>query len=681
MGFFKKARKSISKSKDNKLSNVVDQANNRNQAEEDSLPPSTITPRSIDTSIPASIPPTNATDTSLPQTTPRSLDATTPRSIKIEPITPRSNADSLLSSARTETTTSSNKNPTKIILPESKTVIPQITPKNKSQPNSKNASRSNSATKARALSKPVKDQRVKSASQSKPNKNDICASDIGLPNSATNLAKTAPALNKPQENAVQPSNIGLPGSTSNLTKTSEPAKATDPVKPETTKKSEFKKSETSKKPENPVKPLKPLKNQRRLSASKPKNIDKKSAEKLYIPPSKLLKHFDKSKASTVDSHTANQVKRLLKQNTQDLLGGLPHDVRRAFETLFDRIDVTDSGGITGEEIQQMIRRHTGKLLSLQQVKNVLTELDVKGTGDIEFDEFIFMLSQPSNYVRLLNKRELKGLVNKETQKILGQTQKDTSDESYVFFQALRNATKQDSMTALRTFYKNRLKKLNDHVIHDWSAGQRCIGLSDQEMLKRYETIQGELLRQRVNFCKDNSYKTSPYARPLEWGVMNLREAIIARRKLAQEIKEKKPDPRRVKMSEFVVTPKAVPLPRYVIKKRSPLKRTFNYDQLADIRDKVDNIAKTYYNELKHVAGENSTVVQKELAVDEIRSPTSQANFMHTFEAYCAPFVVSPWIPMPSPTLQASFSPLGRSKLGAARPNNIVVHGRRGYEYQ
>merc|ERR1712168_405491 len=138
----------------------------------------------------------------------------------------------------------------------------------------------------------------------------------------------------------------------------------------------------------------------------------------------------------------------------------------------------------------------------------------------------------------------------------------------VFFEALRNATKQDSMTALRTFYKNRLKKLNDHVIHDWSAGQRCIGLSDQEMLKRYETIQGELLRQRVNFCKDNSYKTSPYARPLEWGVMNLREAIVSRRLKAQELKTKKVEPRRVKMSEFVVTPKAVPLPRYSIEKRS-----------------------------------------------------------------------------------------------------------------
>jgi Ca2+-binding EF-hand superfamily protein len=415
--------------------------------------------------------------------------------------------------------------------------------------------------------------------------------------------------------------------------------------------------------------------------SKPKSTAKCVENEKYMPPSKLLKHLDPDakKKKPNNQVLSTQVNRLLKQNTQDLFGNLTSEVRKAFETLFDRIDVTDSGGITAKEIQQLIKKHTNKNLTLQQVQNVLRDLDVKGTGDIEFDEFIFMLSQPSNYVRLFDKRELKGLANKETQKFLEQNQKqDENDTTFVFFEALRNATKQDSMTALRTFYKNRLKKLNDHVIHDWSAGQRCIGLSDQEMLKRYETIQGELLRQRVNFCKDNSYKTSPYARPLEWGVMNLREAIIARRKLAQEINTVKPDPRRVKMSEFVVTPKAVPLPRYVIKKRSPLKRTFNYDQLASIRDKVDNIAKTYYNELKHVAGENSTVVQKELAVDEIKSRTSQANFMHTFEAYCAPFVVSPWIPMPNPTLQASYSPLGRSKLGAMRPVNTVIHGKRGF---
>jgi Ca2+-binding EF-hand superfamily protein len=413
----------------------------------------------------------------------------------------------------------------------------------------------------------------------------------------------------------------------------------------------------------------------------------RSSSTIYIPPSKLLKHLDpdeKSKAKEKNAKNSakkqvlsTQVNRLLKQNTQDLFASLTHEVKRAFETLFDRIDVTDSGGITAKEIQALIKKHTNKNLTLQQVQNVLKDLDVKGTGDIEFDEFIFMLSQPSNYVRLLDKSDLKAISTKETQKFLEMNQKpDENDTTYVFFEALRNATKQDSMTALRTFYKNRLKKLNDHVIHDWSAGQRCIGLSDQEMLKRYETIQGELLRQRVNFCKDNSYKTSPYARPLEWGVMNLREAISARRKLACEIKPPKPELRRADLRAELR--KSVPLPRYVTKKRSPLKRTFDYDQLSYIRTKVDNIARNYYNEARSMADENSMVVQKELAVEEIRSPKSRTGFMHTFEAYCTPFVVSPWIPMPSPTLLTSYSPLGRSKFGALRARNTVIHGRRGY---
>ena len=52
---------------------------------------------------------------------------------------------------------------------------------------------------------------------------------------------------------------------------------------------------------------------------------------------------------------------------------------------------------TNHSVQHLIKKHTNKNLTLQQVKNVLRDLDVKGTGDIEFDEFIFMLSQPSNY--------------------------------------------------------------------------------------------------------------------------------------------------------------------------------------------------------------------------------------------------------------------------------------------
>lgn len=369
----------------------------------------------------------------------------------------------------------------------------------------------------------------------------------------------------------------------------------------------------------------------------------------------------------------HDIKKLLKAKTEDIIRGQPTEVKRCFEALYDQIDVSDSGGITKEEIQSLIKKETNITLSLNQVQDVLLDLDLKGTGDIEFDEFIYTLSHPENYVRLLSNDDIKVLSRQPTRlthNILQAYAKQSStlcDATSIFFRALKSACQQDSFNALRNYYRNRLRKLNDHVIHDWSAGQRCIGLSDQKMLKRYETIQGELLRQRVNFCKDNSYRSSPYARPLEWGLLTLRQAIKERYNKVHDLKHKHTPPeRRVKLSDFDVTPKVVPLPKYCIKKRSPLKRTFNYDQLADIRVKVDDIANVYYSELKNVARESSRIIKRDLAVDEIKQASSRQNFNWTFKAYCAPFVVSPWIPMPSPTLQASFTPLGKSKLSSVK---------------
>ena len=439
----------------------------------------------------------------------------------------------------------------------------------------------------------------------------------------------------------------------------------------------------------------------------------------YVPPSHLVKHKTKNsstaekiglpasgatnqnggtnsqniaqRASKAPSHgtsyqnhtgmSTKTMNKFLKRNTQELMSSLSPEVRQAFETLYDRLDMSDSGGIDQKEVQELIKEYANVEMTMEEVQNVLENLDMKGTGDIEFDEFIFMLSQPENYIRLLDEDDVKKLVQEthdlnQKQRLMelagydhhtGVIKKhDREDPTNIFFRALREACEKDSMTALRTFYRNRLRKLNDHVIHDWSAGQRCIGLSDQEMLKRYETIQGELLRQRVNFCKDNSYRSSPYARPLEWGLLTLREGIEERRrKLNQEITKVQTE-RRAKISEFVCTPKAVPLPKYSIHKRHPLKKTFNYDQLADIRVKIDTIADSYYGDLKDIARENSKIIKKELAVEDIKAERSRQNFNCTFKAYCAPFVVSPWIPMPSPTLQASLAPLGKSKLAQTR---------------
>merc|ERR1712168_1301353 len=343
-----------------------------------------------------------------------------------------------------------------------------------------------------------------------------------------------------------------------------------PIKPrqsEPAKIEQVKKANSVGKQTNPVPTINPVQPAAEVN-------DNYSGAPVYVPPAKIQKpqaeRISRVPGSKLQASTV--INNLLKHNTQKLMGELTPEVQRAFETLFDRLDMTDSGGITAKEIQNLIKKNTDKTLTVKQVQEVLAELDVRGTGDIEFDEFIFMLSQPGNYIRLLDKKDIKDLESTTGKTFSKPPPVNKGDPTEVFFEALRNATRQASMTALRVFYRNRLKKLNDHVIHDWSAGQRCIGLSDGEMLKRYETIQGELLRQRVNFCRDNSYKQSPYARPLEWGVVNLRQAIENRKfKMGEAHQEAKVPERRVKMSEFVVTPKAVPLPKYAIKRRSPLK--------------------------------------------------------------------------------------------------------------
>ena len=409
----------------------------------------------------------------------------------------------------------------------------------------------------------------------------------------------------------------------------------------------------------------------------------------YVTPLHLRKKKDagQQQQSLAKTKQNKEINNLLKKNTQELMSSLTPEVKKAFETLYQKLDINESGGINAKEIQNLISKNTQKELTMKEIQSVLTELDLKGTGDIEFDEFIYMLSQPENYVRLLDNEDLKKIQNDLSNKggdlslkhkiknLADNKEKYENDEksrdapTNIFFRALRKIAQQDSMTILRSFYTNKLKKLNDHVIHDWSAGQRCIGLSDQEMVKRYETIQGELLRQKVNFCKDSSYKSSPYAKPLEWGLVTLREGIEERRtnRLNNELnKNKSLSERRAKISEFISTPKAVELPKYEIAQRHPLKKSFNYDQLANIRTKVDKIADTYYTDLKTVANENSKMVRKELAVESIKSKHSRENFEWTFKAYSAPFVVSPWIPVPSANRGSSHAPLGKSKFYSDR---------------
>lgn len=80
------------------------------------------------------------------------------------------------------------------------------------------------------------------------------------------------------------------------------------------------------------------------------------------------------------------------------------------------------------------------------------------------------------------------LIEKET----GIKQQEVHEHSHateVLFHILRKVLDQDENRDIRTFYRGEIiNKMNDHVINDWSDGKRCIGLSNETMMKRYKNI-------------------------------------------------------------------------------------------------------------------------------------------------------------------------------------------------
>jgi len=213
---------------------------------------------------------------------------------------------------------------------------------------------------------------------------------------------------------------------------------------------------------------------------------------------------------------------------------------RAFRQIFENFDLEKSGTLTAEELHKCINQLAGyQALSFQDVVHILEDLDVKGTGDIEFDEFIFFMTRPQNLEKMLTDNDKRD-IEKQTGVALDKDQKGNSDDpGDVLFNILQRVLEQDENTDLKNFYRQQiLNKMNDNVIHDWSDGKRVMGLSNAQIMKRYEEIAAVFKKDR-NF---NKHLNSPYAKPNHWGIAELKRDISeTKRQLeistAKEVKE------------------------------------------------------------------------------------------------------------------------------------------------
>merc|ERR1711887_119555 len=100
----------------------------------------------------------------------------------------------------------------------------------------------------------------------------------------------------------------------------------------------------------------------------------------------------------------------------------------AFEKIFENFDLEKTGTLTAEELHKCINQLAGyNALSRRDVMHILGELDVKGTGDIEFDEFIYFMTRPQNLEKMLTADDRKHIENKTGVALNNEGSKGNSD--------------------------------------------------------------------------------------------------------------------------------------------------------------------------------------------------------------------------------------------------------------
>merc|ERR1711970_300600 len=333
----------------------------------------------------------------------------------------------------------------------------------------------------------------------------------------------------------------------------------------------------------------------------------------------------------------------------------------AFEKIFENFDLEKTGTLTAEELHKCINQLAGyNALSRRDVMHILGELDVKGTGDIEFDEFIYFMTRPQNLEKMLTDDDRKHIERRTGVALNNEQGHSDVKESPgdVPFNILQRVLQQENNTEIRNFYRQQiLNKMDDNVIHEWSDGQRCIGLADREIMRRYKEI-------ALRYRRDQSFKQyldSPYAKPNKWGIAELKRNIKSRKHCSREAelnKGTKKKLQRVKVRQMDITVECVPLPTYPVQRR----HNYTYDDLGEIRENVATIKKTYYRYLKDTAANSADKFHGALGIKHIKSLRNRSAVEYAFESYCNPFVVSPWVPMVNPTSWklSDLAPVGKA---------------------
>ncbi|CAH1790050.1 unnamed protein product [Owenia fusiformis] len=180
-------------------------------------------------------------------------------------------------------------------------------------------------------------------------------------------------------------------------------------------------------------------------------------------------------------------------------GELNQQTVAAFREVFDLFDSNGGGTIDADELDKTLRS-VGIELTREEIVQVLTSIDADGNGEIDFDEFLALMTNTERFLgTFAGKHDRTG----------SDEQTNEQERELLLFDALTEFMKKSalqSMNEIVGYFHTKYKKVQaPHVVGHYAAGARLIGLTEKQLVEHLELL-------KANNRGRN--EKSPYAQPL-----------------------------------------------------------------------------------------------------------------------------------------------------------------------
>ena len=308
----------------------------------------------------------------------------------------------------------------------------------------------------------------------------------------------------------------------------------------------------------------------------------------------------------------------------------------AFREVFDLFDLNGGGTIDAEELEKALNS-VDIMLTQAEIIDVLTVIDDDGNGEIDFDEFLNLMTSTEKFLEDRDHSH------------------DSSSQSLLFTALTKfmRKTALSSLTEIEWYYHKKERKY-PHVVAHYAAGARLIGLTEKQLAIHLANLRFKYKAGDSPYCQPiwrlPEEKTKPGRRKMK-GKIKLK-VKFHNSKSEEKSKEKKDNRvnKRVTQSQhFTRTRRDIPIKldvkplarlAYVSlaeieRCRINLSPTLNFEDVPLIRRKISEAQDDYHMRIK--IRRNKLYTQNphlfDLDVRNIPSNILKFNFTQALESY------------------------------------------------